>query len=337
MTPLPGPGAAATGRASAVGTAEATVVAAREAAAKAEVEAEAEASPLWLRLAPGIFLLLWSGGFPVGKVGIGYAGPMTFLSVRYALVLLVLTPLLLALRPPLPRGDQLRHLLVVGVLVQGLYFGLGYAALGLGVSAGTAALIASMQPILSALLTPLLTGDRIEGRAWVGLALGFAGASVVIVAKSGVGEATALGIAAAIGALLAITDGTFYEKRFGVRQHPVPANLVQHGVALAAFLPIAWLTEGFALRPSLPLAASLAYLVVGNSLVAVGLLLAMVRRGAVARVTALFFLVPPMSALLAWALRGEAVPPVAWLGFALAALGVALAAGVLPRRRGGSG
>ena len=305
-------------------------------AAVAAPDAE-EAPPLWLRLAPGIFLLLWSGGFPVGKVGIGYTGPMTFLSVRYALVLVVLAPLLLALRPPLPRGDQLRHLLVVGVLVQGLYFGLGYAALSLGVSAGTAALIASLQPILTALLAPLLTGDRIERRAWVGLGLGFAGAAVVIVAKSGVGEATAFGIAAAIGALLAITAGTFYEKRFGIRQHPVPANLVQHGVALAAFLPIAWLTEGFALRPSLPLAASLAYLVVGNSLVAVGLLLAMVRRGAVARVTALFFLVPPMSALLAWALLGEAVPPVAWLGFALAALGVALAAGVLPKRRASGG
>ena len=305
-----------------VGTAPAAV-AARE---------EGEPAPLWLKLAPAIFLLLWSGGFPVGKVGIGYAGPMTFLSIRYALVLLVLAPLLAALRPPLPRGDQLRHLLVVGALVQGLYFGLGYAALALGVSAGTAALIASLQPILTALLAPLLTGDRIEGRAWLGLALGFAGAAVVILAKSGVGEATALGIAAAGGALLAITAGTFYEKRYGVRQHPVPANLIQHGVALAAFLPIAWLTEGFAVRPSLPLAASLAYLVLGNSLVAVGLLLAMVRRGAVARVTALFFLVPPMSAVLAWVLLGEAVPPVAWLGFALAALGVALAAGVLPRR-----
>jgi drug/metabolite transporter (DMT)-like permease len=78
-----------------------------------------ETAPLWLRLAPAIFLLLWSGGFPVGKVGIGYAGPMTFLSIRYALVLLVLAPLLALLRPPMPRGDQLRHLLVVGVLVQG--------------------------------------------------------------------------------------------------------------------------------------------------------------------------------------------------------------------------
>lgn len=292
-----------------------------------------DGAPLWLKVAPGIFLLLWSGGFPVGKVGIGYAGPMTFLSIRYGLVLLVLTPLLIVLRPAIPKGEQLRHLLVVGVLVQGLYFGLGYAALALGVSAGSAALIASLQPILSALLAPLLTGDRIEGRAWLGLALGFAGAAVVIVAKSGVGHATKLGIAAAIGALLAITAGTFYEKRFGVRQHPVPANLIQHGVALMAFLPIAAVTEGLAVRPSVPLALSLGYLVIGNSLVALGLLLAMVRRGAVAKVTALFFLVPPMSALLAWALLGEAVPPVAWLGFALAALGVALAAGVLPTKR----
>lgn len=307
--------------------------------AGATTAARDETAPLWLKLAPAVFLVLWSGGFPVGKVGIGYAGPMTFLAIRYALVLVVLAPLLVALRPALPRGDQLRHLLVVGVLVQGFYFGLGYGALALGVSAGTAALIASLQPILSALLAPILAGESVTGRAWLGLALGFAGAATVIVAKSGLGEATALGIAAAVGALLAITAGTFYEKRFGVRQHPVPANMVQHGVALVGFLPIAVLAEGFVVEPSWPLAWSLAYLIVGNSLVALGLLLAMVRRGAVARVTALFFLVPPMAAALAWLLLGEAVPPVAWLGFVLAALGVAIAVGVLPagRRHGGLG
>ena len=324
MARLPAAGQPAGESEARVGTAEATV-AARE-----------EASPLWLRFAPAIFLLLWSGGFPVGKVGIGYAGPMTFLAVRYALVLLVLAPLLLALRPPLPRGDQLRHLLVVGILVQGVYFGLGYGALALGVSAGTAALIASLQPILTALLAPLLAGEAVAARAWLGLALGFGGAALVIVAKSGLGEASALGIAAAVGALLAITAGTFYEKRFGVRQHPVPANMVQHGVALVGFLPIAWFAEGFVVRPSWPLAWSLAYLIVGNSLVALGLLLAMVRRGAVSRVTALFFLVPPMAAVLAWILLGEEVPPAAWPGFLLAALGVALAAGVLPPLRRGS-
>jgi len=296
-----------------------------------------EPAPLWIRLAPAIFLLLWSGGFPVGKVGIWYAGPMTFLSVRYLLVIGVMLPLLVILRPPLPKGAEWKHLVVVGLLVQGCYFGLGYACMALGVSAGVAALIAALQPIATALLAPKLAGERIEPRAWVGLALGLAGATIVIVTKSGIGQTTTIGLIAAFGALAAMTAGTFYEKRFGVRQHPVPSNLVQHGGALAAFLPIAFLAEGFRVDSAPPLWISLAYLVVGNSVVAVGLLMAMVRRGKVSRVSVLFFLVPPLAAVLAWLLLGETVPPLAWPGFALAAAGVALAAGLGGRQAAGGG
>jgi drug/metabolite transporter (DMT)-like permease len=289
-----------------------------------------EAAPGWLRAAPLLFLLLWSGGFPVGKAGLRDAGPMTFLSLRYLLVVLVMLPFLVALRPPLPKPGEWRHLIAIGVLVQGAYFGLAYAALTFGVSAGLAALIVALQPVLVALLAPALAGERIAARAWLGLLLGLAGAAVVVLARSGVGAASPLGVAATFGSLVAMTAGTFYEKRFGVAQHPVPANIVQHGVALVAFLPVAWFGEGFAARPTPGLAAALAYLVVGNSVVAVGLLLAMVRRGRVARVSALFFLVPPLAAVMAWLLLGEAMPPLAWVGFALAAVGVALAADVLP-------
>jgi drug/metabolite transporter (DMT)-like permease len=289
--------------------------------------------PWWVRFAPVIFVLLWAGGFPVGKVGIQSAGPMTFLAIRYLLVIAVMLPLLFVLRPAMPKHGEWRHLVIVGVLIQGLYFGLGYFSLSLGVSAGVAALIASLQPIATALLSPAITGERIEPKAWLGLVLGLAGAAIVIVAKSGIGPTSVGGLAAAFAALGMMTAGTFYEKRFGVTQHPIPANLVQHGVALIGLLPVAMFVEGFQVNPQASMWWSLAYLVLGNSVVAVGLLLLMVRRGRVSRVTALFFLVPPLAAVIAWLLLGERMPPLAWAGFVLAAAGVALAAGVrLPNR-----
>jgi drug/metabolite transporter (DMT)-like permease len=282
--------------------------------------------PWWVRFAPLIFVLLWSGGFPAGKIGIQSSGPMTFLAIRYLLVIAIMLPLLIAMRPPMPKGDEWKHLVVIGILIQGLYFGLGYASLALGVSAGVAALIAALQPILTALFAPALAHERIDPLAWLGLALGLAGAAIVIITKSGIGMTTPIGLVAAFAALAMMTAGTFYEKRFGVRQHPVPANLVQCSVALLGLLPIALIVEGFDVRPSPSLWASLAYLVIGNSVIAVGLLLAMVRRGRVSQVSVLFFLVPPLAAVIAWFLLGETVPPLAWPGFILAALGVALAA-----------
>ncbi len=285
-----------------------------------------EASPLLMKAAPAIFLLVWSGGFAAGKVGLAYAGPLTFLAVRYALVLLVLLPLVLIMRPPLPRTPAAwGHLLVVGLLIQGLYFALGYLALAMDISSGAVALILSLQPILVALAAPRTSGERVGRWAWVGLGLGLGGATLVILAKSAVEALPALGVLAAVGALGGMTIGTLYEKRFGIAQHPVTANAVQYAAGLAATLPLAFLLEDRAVEWSLPLGLSLLYLIVCNSLIALTLLLLMIRRGEVSRVSALFFLVPPMAALIGWLLLDEQMPPLAWIGLALAAAGVALA------------
>jgi drug/metabolite transporter (DMT)-like permease len=285
-----------------------------------------EASPLLLKAAPAIFLLFWSGGFAAGKVGLAYTGPLTFLTVRYVLVLLVLLPLLLVLRPPLPRTPAAwGHLVVVGFLIQGLYFALGYLALAMDISSGAVALILSLQPILVALAAPSISGERVGRWAWVGLGLGLAGAALVILAKSAVEALPALGVLAAVGALGGMTVGTLYEKRFGIAQHPVTANTVQYAAGLAATLPLALLVEDHTVEWSIPLGLSLLYLIVCNSLIALTLLLMMIRRGEVSRVSALFFLVPPMAALIGWIVLGEQMPPLAWVGLALAAAGVALA------------
>jgi drug/metabolite transporter (DMT)-like permease len=296
------------------------------------VAADAE-TPLLIRLAPAIFLVLWSAGYSFGKMALKYSEPMTLLALRYGLVLLVLAPFLVVMRPPLPkRAVDWLHLLAVGLLIQAGYFGLFYVALGLGMSAGAGALILSLQPILVALLAPYLAGERINVRHWIALALGLAGAAIVILARSAIEITSTVALLACAAALLCITVGTLYEKRFGVSHHPVTSNFVQYVAAFMAILPAAWLMEDMRIVWTGEFVGSLAYLVIGNSLIAVTLLLAMIRRGAVSRVSMLLFLVPPGAALFAWLLIEEPMPPLAWLGMALAAIGIAMAGPGIRRR-----
>lgn len=202
------------------------------------------APPAWLKAAPALFLVLWSSGFVVLKVGLAYADPLTFLALRYACVVLILAPLLLALRPPLPtRASAWGHLAMVGLLLQAGYFCFTYLSLKQGMSAGGVALITSLQPILIGLLAPALAHERVDARRWAGLALGVAGAALVIVAKASIDVLAPLGLAFAVGALLCLTGGTLYEKRFGTQIHPVASNFVQYGVGLAVSAPLAFWLE----------------------------------------------------------------------------------------------
>ncbi len=283
-------------------------------------------SPFWSLMAPAIFILLWSGGFTALRAGLAYAEPLTYLALRYGLVLLVLVPLFVFLRPPLPRNPlEWTHQAVIGLLVQTLYFGLAYIAMRLGVSAGLQALIVSLQPILVGILAPGLVHERVGLIQWLGLGCGIIGAALVIISRSAVDAASASGILCSFGALLGMTAATLYEKRFGVAQHPVTSNLVQYAVGFAAVLPLAWALEGLQAVWTGRMIFALLYLAVGNSLIAVTLLLAMIRRGEASRVSALFFLIPPIAAVIAWLLIDEAMPPIAWLGMVLAAAGVAAA------------
>lgn len=275
--------------------------------------------------APAVFLVLWSAGFAIAKLGLNHAQPITLLALRYCIVLVVLVPFALVMRPPLPatwRGWV--DVAVVGFLIQVAYFGLCYLAFKSGVSASGVAIVVCLQPILVALVAPRWVGEMVSPRAWAGLALGLTGAVVVILSRAGVQAENPWGLALAVGGLLGITAGTLYEKRFGISQHPVTSNLIQYAVGAVFTLPLAVLTEDLHVTWDAELVAVMAYLVVGNSLLAMTLLLAMIRAGEVSRVSALFYLVPAMAALFAWPLLGEAVPPLAWVGMALAGAGVAM-------------
>lgn len=281
--------------------------------------------PVWLIAAPAVFLILWSAGFAVAKLGLHHAPPVTLLALRYVAVLAILLPIAAVIRPPLPRTPRAwADVAMVGFLIQVVYFGLCYLAFKSGTSAAAVAIVVCLQPILVALIAPRLVGERIGLRGWIGLALGLSGAAVVILSRGSVAAEGPFGVLCAAGALVGITGGTLYEKRFGVTHHPVTTNLIQYAVGAAFTVPIAAMTEHVRIDWTWAFLGVMAYLVLANSLLAITLLLAMIRAGEVARVSALFYLVPPLSALFAWPLLGEAMPLWGWAGMALAATGVAM-------------
>lgn len=282
--------------------------------------------PWAISLAPFLFLLLWSGGYTFAKVGLKYAEPMTFLALRYACVLLLMWPLFLIVRPRLPqRLMSWVHLAVTGLLMQAIYFGMSYLAFADGLSAGGVALIVSLQPILVAIAAPMFVSELVSRYRWFGLILGLAGAALVIWSRQDVSTASYVGVAFAVIALVAMSSGSIYEKRFGVNQHPITATIVQFSVGFFVILPIAMFRETLQVNFTPELIWSLAYLVIGNSIIAISLLLYLIRAGEVSRVSALLFLVPPVASVLAWFVLDEAMPPLAWVGMAVAGAGVLVA------------
>lgn len=280
--------------------------------------------PLWLIAAPVVFLILWSAGFAVAKIAVTHAAPLTVLALRYSLVVLMLIPVALLMRPEWPSRRGIVDVAVVGFLIQVVYFAMCYLAFKSGVSAGAVAIIVCLQPILVALAAPRLVGERVGTVGWIGLALGLSGAILAIAGRSAIAVEGGFGLTMAALALLGITAGTLYEKRFGVTHHPVAANLIQYLVGAAICLPAALILEDTTVNWDIEFIAALAYLVLANSLLAMSLLLAMIRAGEVSRVSSLFYLVPALSALFAWVMLGEVMPPLTWVGMALAGLGVAL-------------
>lgn len=294
---------------------------------------------LWAVVLPCIFVLLWSGGPTAAKIGLRHAEPLTFLALRYAVLVALLALAFLFVRPPLPeRPSEWGHQTVVGFFIQALFFTLTYYAFILGVSVGAFGVIISFQPILVGLFAKLAANEKVPGLRWLGLGVGMGGALLVISSTANIAGATLTGVLAAVGALAAMTIGTLYEKRFGSPLHPISSNLIQYAVGFLVCAPIALATERLSIDWTADFLWSLAYLVIANSLVSITLLLALIRAGEVSRVSAIFFLIPPTTAVIAWITIGEAMPSLAWAGMSIAVVGVILAgqASSLPRLGDGS-
>jgi len=278
------------------------------------------------RLYPFLFVFLWSTGFIGAKYGLPHAGPLSFLLTRYGFVIALMAAVVLATRAPWPtQPAQWLHIGVSGVLVHAIYLGGVFMAIKHGLPAGVTALVVGMQPLLTALGSGWLLNEKVNARQWCGLALGFAGVALVVAGKLGEAQLGAM-LWPAVVALFGITAGTLYQKRFCARFDLRTGSLIQFvptavltGVAVALF-------EGYQVEWTGDFMFALAWLVLVLSLGAISLLNLLIRSGSAVNVASLFYLTPPTTALIAWAMFDEALAPAAIFGMALAVGGVYLVA-----------
>lgn len=279
-----------------------------------------------IRAMPVVFVLIWSTGFVVARLGMPHAPALTFLAWRFALSIVAIGAwVMLSRHVSWPRDRaQWLHLGLVGILMHGGYLGGVWVAVKAGMSAGLAALIVCLQPVLTATwLSWRGAGHRVSPRQWAGLALGLGGLTLVVWRRMQGGEVTVAQLLPAVLALLSITVGTLYQKRHVAPTDVRPANLIQLTAALLVTAPLSMLESGD-MQWGNELVAAMAWSVLGLTLGGSSLLYLLIQRGAATQVTSLLYLVPPCTALLAWIGFGEAITSVMLVGMALCALGVYL-------------
>lgn len=276
---------------------------------------------------PLAFVGIWATGFVVARLVAPRAEPLTFLTMRYVLSALVFALMAAAAGAAWPRTARgWRDALVAGVLMQGIYLGGVFWSVSHGLPAGISALVCGLQPVLTAALATPLLGERVGRRRWLGILVGFAGAATVL--APGLGTAGGLppfALGASFASMAAMTLGTIWQKRTAAGADLRTNAAVQFLGAAAVTVPVAALTEEGRFDGGWEVWAALAWAVFGLSVGAISLLMVLIRRGAVAGVASLFYLVPPAVAVLAFVLFGERLAPVQILGMAAAAAGVALA------------
>jgi drug/metabolite transporter (DMT)-like permease len=279
----------------------------------------------YLAAMPWLFVLLWSTGFIVAKFGLPYAPPLTFLLLRFAGVLLVLLPLVLVLRAPWPTG-RIGHVALAGVLVQAGYLAGVWSAIKLGMPAGLSALIVGMQPVLTAFAAPLI-GESVRGKQWIGLALGLCGVALVVANKISLIGLSTESILLCLMALLSITAGTLYQKRYCAHFDLRTGTIIQFSASAAVVLPFAILFEDFspaleAVHWTPSFIGALLWSILALSIGAIFLLFSLIRKSAATSVTSLLYLTPPTTALMAWLAFGEQFSWIGLVGMLLAVTGV---------------
>lgn len=270
-------------------------------------------------------MAVWGSGYVATKVGLQYAPPFTFLTLRFAFGLAFLAPIVLLWRPRWPAtGIEWTHLAVAGLLMHAVQLGASHYSQYLGMSAGVTALIISAQPLLTALVASRWLRARLAPAQWAGIFIGLAGVALVVWHKIDVREVTAGSLAATLIALAGVTAATLYQKTFCPNADLKAAAVVQFAATLAVIAPLALAVEAFPVRWSGELLASIAFLVIFASFLAVSALHVLMRRGEATRVTSMMYL-PPIFAVVPEALMFGVVPSgLTILGIAVTCAGVAM-------------
>ena len=279
------------------------------------------------RFIPASFVVLWATGFIGARYAMPWAEPFTFLAVRFVLAAALLAVLTMILGSRRASGTEAFHAAIAGILMHGVYLGAVFWAIHRGMPAGFSALIVGLQPLITAVLAGKFLGEAILPRHWVGLAVGLVGVVIVLWPKLGAvgGGVTAATLTASLVSVLAMSAGTVWQKRFASGGDLVTATMWQYvgGAALMALASLAFETRAVVINGELIFA--MAWLVLVLSIGAIFLLMVMIRDGEMSKVASLFYLVPAVTAVIAWALFREQLNLVQIVGMAIATLGVGLA------------
>jgi drug/metabolite transporter (DMT)-like permease len=275
------------------------------------------------RAAPAIFVVLWSTGFIATKYVLHSAEPLTYLAIRMALVVALMAIITAIARPRWPDRIGIVHSVVAGILVHGFYLGGTAIAIAHSIPAGLSALIPGLQPILTSTLANRWLGERVTPLQWAGLLIGLAGVVLILHDRQMSGEAGWGWFASGVS-LVSITLGTLYQRRYCGRIDWRAGNLVQY-IAVAVFFGIgAWLFENNTVHWTSEFVLSLIWLAVVLSIGSIGLLYWLIRRSAATSVASLFYLVPAVTAIMAYVLFGERLDTIAISGMVACAAAVFL-------------
>ena len=273
------------------------------------------------------FVVVWGSGFVATKIGLQYAPPLTFLTLRYIFGTACLIPLVLYLRPKWPATRaEFGHVLVAGLLMHAVQLGGSHYSQYLGMPAGITALVLAVQPLLTAIIAARWMGERLSRGQWLGVALGLAGVALVVWHKIDVRAITLASLAAVSLSLICVTVGTLYQRVFCPKVDLYAAALVQFAISLAVLAPLAWLVEGLQVIWAWQMLAAIAFLVILSSILGVNALHTLMRHGEATRVTSLMYLTPIIAVALELLIFGVVPTPLSIAGIAVTCLGVSLVA-----------
>lgn len=271
------------------------------------------------------FVSVWGSGFLATKVGLQHAAPFTFLTLRFLFGVACLIPVLFLARPRFPAsGAEWGHVVVAGLLMHAVHLGGSHYTQYLGMSAGITALLLAIQPLVTALIAARWINEPLAGRQWLGILVGLGGVTLVVWHKIDVREATVGSLAAVTIALAGVTAGTLYQRVFCPLVDLRSSSLIQFLATLAVIGPLAMMVEDTHVRWSWGLAAAIAFLVIGASMLAVSALHMLMRRGQAARVTSLVYLTPIFAVVLEWIMFDVIPSSLSIIGIATTCCGVAL-------------
>ncbi len=272
------------------------------------------------------FVAVWGAGYIATKIGLQYAPPFTFLTLRFAFGLLCLAPVVLLWRPRWPATPvEMGHLAVAGLLMHAVQLGGSHYAQYLGMSAGVAALIIACQPLVTAAIAARFLHERLSARQWVGVALGLAGVALVVWHKLDIRDVTPGSLAGALFGLAGVTAATLYQRRFSPKADLKAAAVVQFAATFVVMAPLALAVEGLPLSWAWQLWLAIACLVIFASILGVSVLNYLMRQGEATRVASMMYLPPVFAVALEAALFGVVPSGLALAGMAVTCAGVAMA------------